>query len=670
MTCITRPRARAFTASLSDAAFIVLGAAALGLVGSIPEAAAQPTVLRSIVASGGAVSTNGTLTAIGTVGQPIIGATDGNGSPRVDLGHWASTASDLAAPQLTNVSPSTGLAGGGTQVTLTGVGFSPDATVLVDGVAAQIVNVSLDMQFILLTMPAHAVGSVPITVTTAAGSTTVADAFSFVTAPSNETEDSDGDGLSDACELTFGLDPHRFTDPGADFDADGRSNLLECQEGTHPRGSSKVYLAEGAANSFFLMRLAMFNPNDQPTTVVEQFFDDAGAMTTHLLVIPPKTRATTDVDTLPNMPSSFSTVIEADLPLVVDRSMTWDPTTQYGNHSSAGNTRPGGTWFFAEGATAGPFDLFYLLVNPGQVPTDVTLRYFRSGGLPPIVKARQLPPHSRTTIKIDDEDPALAAAEVGARIDATQPIVAERAMYASTGGQLFNAGAVTPGQGAPNVQSYFAEGATGFFDLYLLLINPDTVDDAVVDVTYLLADGTSIVKHYDVASGQRVSIAVANEDPRLRSNTMSMIVTANVPVLAERTMWWPSGHVWYEGHTVAGSPMTGVRWALADAETGGAMKASSYLLLLNTAAQQGAATVSLVFEDSTTLNADVDLPPRARTTVSLADMFPAAVGRRFSVVVDSIGATPVPIVVERATYWDAQGLFWGAGDAQAATRLR
>ena len=45
-------------------------------------------------------------------------------------------------------------------------------------------------------------------------------------------------------------------------------------------------------------------------------------------------------------------------------------------------------------------------------------------------------------------------------------------------------------------------------------------------------------------------------------------------------------------------------------------------------------------------------------------------GTRFSAVVESLGATPAQIVVERAMYWNAGGVIWAAGSNLLATRLR
>ena len=84
-------------------------------------------------------------------------------------------------------------------------------------------------------------------------------------------EDADGDGLSDALESEFGLDPTRADgEDGAlgDPDGDGRTNLQELADGTHPRGFHSRYFAEGSTGDFFDERLAIFNLDDRATARV------------------------------------------------------------------------------------------------------------------------------------------------------------------------------------------------------------------------------------------------------------------------------------------------------------------------------------------------------------------------------------------------------------------
>ncbi len=109
---------------------------------------------------------------------------------------------------------------------------------------------------------------------------------------------------------------------------------------------------------------------------------------------------------------------------------------------------PAATWYFAEGATHGAFDLFYLLQNPGATAATATITYLLPAPRAPIVRAYTLLPNSRRTIYVDEE-PGLEATDLSARIDADRPIFAERAMYMSTGGQPFAGGTASAGITAP-----------------------------------------------------------------------------------------------------------------------------------------------------------------------------------------------------------------------------
>jgi hypothetical protein len=56
--------------------------------------------------------------------------------------------------------------------------------------------------------------------------------------------------------------------------------------------------------------------------------------------------------------------------------------------------------------------------------------------------------------------------------------------------------------------------------------------------------------------------------------------------------------------------------------------------------------------------------------VAMAAEFPDVIGKRFGAIVRSLGDTPAPIVVERAMYNSAGGVFWSAGTNSLATRLQ
>ena len=63
------------------------------------------------------------------------------------------------------------------------------------------------------------------------------------------------------------------------------------------------------------------------------------------------------------------------------------------------------------------------------------------------------------------------------------------------------------------------------------------------------------------------------------------------------------------------------------------------------------------------------VPPNSRFNVPVGAEFPAATGKGFGAVIESLGASPVPIVVERAMYSDADGVVWAAGTDALGTPI-
>ena len=497
--------------------------------------------------------------------------------------------------------------------------------------------------------------------------------------------DRDTDNLSDDWEETYGLNAASGAGadgPGGDPDGDGVTNADEQAAGTHPRGLFTRYLAEGTNNAFFKTRVALLNDALVPAHVLLRFETDANAVFPYVVEVPPATRRTIDVSTIPGPDvASFSTVVESDVRIGVERTMSWD-ATGYGSHTETAVEAPSTTWFFAEGSTSDQFALFYLLQNPQATAVTATVRYLLPFGQAPVERQYTLPAHSRTTIPVD-ADAALASTDVSGVVTATAPIIAERAMYLSKPGRPFDAGHDSAGVTAPALEWFLAEGATGpFFDLFLLIANPNP-SPAAVTVDYLLQGGGTVTKSYTVPANARFTVWVDDEQipagsgqKPLANAAVSMAVrsTNNVPVIVERTMWWPgpetTADFWYEAHNSPGSTTTALKWSAADGEVGGLDGAETYVLIANPTATPGRALVRVFFEDGNTSGRYYDLPAHSRTSVAIGAAFAEeAANRRLGAVVESLGPGAVPIVVEHAIYASPGGVTWTRGSNALAAPL-
>jgi hypothetical protein len=399
-----------------------------------------------------------------------------------------------------------------------------------------------------------------------------------------------------------------------------------------------------------------------------------GSTVAHSVPVPGRTHVLVNPKAITGLATAeFSTRIESDQPLVVDRTMAWDASF-YGAHSETAIAGPALTWYLAEGATHSGFNLFYLLQNPNATEAKVRVRFLRPSGAP-LEKTYTLPPTSRTNIWVDYEEfpglgAALAATDVSAVLEVLngQPIIVERAMYFDVRGQSFGAGHESAGVTAPALEWFLAEGATGgYFDLFVLVANPGTTE-AQVDAEYLLPDGSTVLKRYAVPASSRFNIWVDYEDVRLADTAVSTTLrsTNGQPIIVERAMWWPQGG-WFEAHNSPGATTTGTRWAIAD----GLGSVETYLLVANTSASPADVVITLMFADGTSAQRTFGgIPAKSRFNVPVRDYFPQAAGRLFGAVVESVGPAPAQIVVERAVYWDAGGQHWAAGVNALATKLQ
>jgi glucose/arabinose dehydrogenase len=499
---------------------------------------------------------------------------------------------------------------------------------------------------------------------------------------SDLASDADRDGLPDNWERQFGLDP--TTDAGddgpeGDPDDDGVTNMEEYLRGTHPRGMPQFtrYFAEGSNSlEFFETTIDLANPGTEPALVLLRFLKWDGSVVPYFVKVDAQRHVTIATTTIAGVSlGDFSTVIESDHEIVAERTMVWTPTERYGSHTETAVKAPSTTWYLAEGATHGAFSLFYLLENANDLAAQVEITYLLPAPAVPIVRHYTIEPHSRRSISVDDE-PGLGETDVSAIIRSINvvPIIAERAMYFSTAGIPFRGGHDSAGVTAPNRHWFFAEGATGvFFDMFLLLENPDPQETAHVTLSYLLPDGTLVPVQHDVEPNSRRTYNVQFESPLLESAALSTIVDSDVPIIAERSMYWPKPFTdWAEAHNSPGATETGTMWAVAGGEEGGPFGAQTFVLVANTSNYPGKAKVMVLLETGDPLTQEFDLPPNSRTNVQIGATpgFEPAINTRFGVVVESVGDQPAQIVIERATYSnDAHGIVWSAGAATLGTKL-
>ncbi len=297
------------------------------------------------------------------------------------------------------------------------------------------------------------------------------------------------------------------------------------------------------------------------------------------------------------------------------------------------------------------FDEWILLLNPDTSSVRANLSVQRAG-LPPADFAYDLPPRSRSSIRVNDLVPP---GEVSVKVTADRPIAAERAMY--FGYRSWLGGHSAEGLTEARKAWYLAEGyETDKFDTYVLVFNPEPVS-TTVRLTLMRDDGYVQTVEASIGPNWRYTLA-ASSVPGFANAAFSTKVEADSPVVVERATYFDYRSPVTGGASDGGasSPaMTGTstRWHFAEGYSGPDF--DTWVLLQNPNDSRATARVTFYVEGSTPRQATLEVAPRSRATL-LASSVPGVSGHSHSISVES----DLPIAAERAEYFGYQGIAGGS----------
>jgi hypothetical protein len=219
---------------------------------------------------------------------------------------------------------------------------------------------------------------------------------------------------------------------------------------------------------------------------------------------------------------------------------------------------------------------------------------------------------------------------------------------------------------------FLAEGATGgFFNTFILVSNPNNTP-ANVTFQYLLDNGDTVTVPKTIAANTRQTTNIAGEDDARLHNAaaVSTVITSDVPVIAERSMYWPGApDPLREGHNSFGVTDAGLKWGLAEGRTGTPFHYHTYILLANPQTTAANVTATFLREGGTApLVKTYTVPPTSRFNIdSASDDLKDLHDETFGVVIEV--TNNVPIIVERSLYWDSNGIQFSGGTNATGIRL-
>ena len=448
------------------------------------------------------------------------------------------------------------------------------------------------------------------------------------------------------------------------LDTAGNSNSDQI---TITLGALTYSLAEGATGAFFDLDVLLANPWSDPAPVSVFFLRQDGTAVPHNLTLPPTSRTTLHVDQIPGLENQggVSTIVHstAGIPIVVERTMFWDQS-YYGSHGGTAVDGPRTRWLFAEGSE-GFFNTYVLLANSGVTASDVTLTFLREGSTP-FTKTVTVPPSSRVTVAANGI-PELVGRSFSIVVDATAPIIAERAMYFGTA-RLFDGGHEATGVPSGAQSWFLAEGATGpFFETFILIGNPNPAAATAV-VTFLTDSGLTVVRNKTIPANGRLTINIEAEDPQLANAAVSTAVVASQPVVVERAMYWPGPpSTWAEAHNSFGSTFVSAKWGLAEGRVGMDHGFETYILLANPNTTAANVRITFLRANGSTVVKTFTVNPSSRFNVGVSSAVPELQNEEFGALIEVTNG--LGIGVERALYSNALGQVWAAGTNALATRL-
>ncbi|MDI6874236.1 MAG: CAP domain-containing protein, partial [Actinomycetota bacterium] len=214
----------------------------------------------------------------------------------------------------------------------------------------------------------------------------------------------------------------------------------------------------------------------------------------------------------------------------------------------------------ASPAPSATFDTFVLIMNPNGATARVEVTFQGEGG-DNRAFTYQVGAYSRFTIPVRE---TVGKGSFSVRVKSDLPVLAERSMYFNYLGKRGGSDSI----GTPNPSSswFFAEGYTGgTFDTWILLQNPNE-SGATVTLSFMRPDGRVITRQVNVPARRRYTVHV-DEIPGLESTDVSTQVTSDLPIVAERAMYFSyAGRD--GGHVSIGTPNPSSSWFFAEGYTG------------------------------------------------------------------------------------------------------
>jgi hypothetical protein len=402
--------------------------------------------------------------------------------------------------------------------------------------------------------------------------------------------------------------------------------------------ATKWYFAEGTTREGFETWLCLANPGESKAHAAVRAMSKGGHVWDINIFIPASSRRSLYINEILGPDLDVALCVDSDQAIFAERSVYFRYRDVWaGGHCACGMYQPAREWYFAEGTTREGFETWLCLANPGDDRARAEIRALSDNG-EALAHTVYLPAFSRKSILMNelvgpDRDIALC-------VTADIPILAERPMYFRYKGR-WSGGHCCTGVAQAAADWYFAEGTTREgFETWLCLANPGDIV-AEVEVDYLLAGGRTEHRSYRLSPSSRSTLLL--NEVLGEGLDVSSRVSSDVPILAERSVYFKPAMGGSGGHCVTGIPGAGREWCFAE---GCSRKGfEQWICIGNPNIVPVEVKVEFMNETGETITHTFQLGPRSRFTLRVND----AVDRGHDI--STRVTSDLEVIVERPMYF-------------------
>ena len=316
------------------------------------------------------------------------------------------------------------------------------------------------------------------------------------------------------------------------------------------------------------------------------------------------------------------------------------------------------SYYFAEGCTREGFEEWICLQNPGPETIEVNATYMLMGD-DPIEKTYNVAPTSRASVFVNDE--VGPGQDVSVKLKSEHEFFAERPMYfdykSNQPNFSWSGGHCTTGTRSPRKDWYFAEGTTrNGFEEWICIQNPNP-EAATARIDYVFPNSSTQRKQYALDPESRISVFVNGDIGP--GQDVSVHVSADKPVVAERPMYFNYQGKWDGGHVVMGAGSPEKTWYFAEGTTREGF--DEYLAVQNPNGSAATMAVDFLKSDGTRQEETYIVGANSRWTLDARTVLGSDVDASVTIRSDQ------PVVVERPMYFNYNGMWPGGHDVIGAT---